>query len=318
METSELMSGRVARMSRWLLRTDEMRMWRDALPDRDERRLRALRQAELLLEVARRVAEPVERLPAGSPDALRIGLYRDAVYWLLVSARQEEDAPAAPDLETMLASFSHDRLLKIAGSEANLAEVQRALIDASRSHTSLETTRAEATRIGLFAEALLQDLDQPRVQLDKLRIQRSAKIAGLFGVVALLVYGVLALARGPNLIADKPFRVSSSWAGCATDAECTALLFHTDPEFNPWIEFDMGKPTKFHRIEVKNRIDCCSERAVPLVIEISDDRARWTEIARQDSDFSNWTVKLAPKTARYLKFHVPRNVAFHLKSVAVR
>jgi hypothetical protein len=101
------------------------------------------------------------------------------------------------------------------------------------------------------------------------------------------------------------------------DSECTSLLFHTDPENNPWVEFDMGKPTTFHRIDVKNRTDCCSDRAVPLIVEISTDHTTWTEIGRKDVEWTSWTINVPPKTARYIKLHVPKNVAFHLKKVAV-
>jgi hypothetical protein len=302
---------------RWLLGADQIRAVRAAIPDRGESGQRAYRQAELLVEVGRRVAEPAERLPPGSPAAVEVGLYRDAVYWALVSERRNGDAPAS-DLAALLGQFPRERLVEIAGDGAALESVERTFTAPRLNGAQLEVTSEEAGQARAFAEKLLLDLDQPRRKLQKLQALRWAKIGALLAAILLVIYGFYALVRGPNLLADKPFRTSSTWAGCATDPECTSLLFHTDPENNPWVEFDMGKPTKFHQIEVHNRTDCCMERAVPLIVEMSNDHERWVEIGRRDTEFSSWTIKFPPKTARYLKLRVPKAVAFHLKSVAVR
>src|SRR6188768_1814563 len=71
----------------WVLRSRALRAARAEVIPRGDRRDHAIRQARLLLEVARRVAEPVERLPQGSRTAVRLGLTRDAVYWVLVGTR---------------------------------------------------------------------------------------------------------------------------------------------------------------------------------------------------------------------------------------
>jgi len=44
----------------------------------------------------------------------------------------------------------------------------------------------------------------------------------------------------------------------------------------------------------------------------------WRELARRDTDFSSWTVKFPPRTARYLRLRVARHTTFHLKDVALR
>jgi hypothetical protein len=142
------------------------------------------------------------------------------------------------------------------------------------------------------------------------------------GLVALalvvLVWGAYRLSLGPNLLANKPFRTSSSWSGCSGDPGCQALMFHTDPEFNPWVEFDLGGPKTFHRLEVTNRGDCCADRTIPLVAESSDDRINWREISRRETEFSSWIVKFPPRTARYLRLRVARHSTFHLKDVSLR
>src|SRR5205814_10278180 len=138
------------------------------------------------------------------------------------------------------------------------------------------------------------------------------------GVLLLALLGIRRLALGPNLLADRPFRLSSSWSGCANDPECPGLLFHADAEDNPWVEFDLGARKSFHKLEVTNRTDCCSERTVPLVAEISDDRATWTEIGRRGAEFTTWVLRFSPKKARYLRLRVARHSTFHLKDVALR
>jgi hypothetical protein len=96
------------------------------------------------------------------------------------------------------------------------------------------------------------------------------------------------------------------------------MLFHTEQENNPWVEYDLGAPKPIHRVEVANRSDCCDDRAIPLVVELSNDRTNWTEVARRDSEFQSWTAKFATKTVRYVRLRVPRVTALHLKEVVVR
>ena len=138
---------------------------------------------------------------------------------------------------------------------------------------------------------------------------------GLAAVALLLVaYGVRALVLGPNLVSGKPFRTSSDWVLCP----CDGLFFHTNRENNPWLEYDLGKPKVIHRIEIKNRPDCCEERAVPLIVETSNDRTTWTELVRRDEVFTTWTVEFPKRTARYVRFRVPRVTELHFNEVVLR
>jgi hypothetical protein len=102
------------------------------------------------------------------------------------------------------------------------------------------------------------------------------------------------------------------------DPGCQALLFHTDPENNPWVEFDLLGPTKIERIEITNRTDCCAERAIPIVAEVSMDRTNWMPVGRRDTEFAGWTIKFTPRTARYVKLRLVGMKTFHLKKVAIR
>lgn len=305
----------LSRSTEWVVRSQTLREARAAVIPRGDRRDRAICQARLLLEVARRVAEPVEAFPDGSRTAVRLGLYRDAVYWLLVASRPGGDEPT--DLAAAWAGAEPERLRRAAHDDISLESLKRTLVEHTRPDP-LDVAEEDAARARAFAEALLAEMDGPRRRVDRTVLQRWWRIGLVALVLLAAVLGIRKIAMGPNLLAGKPMRVSSSWAGCAQDAGCQAMLFHTDPELNPWVEFDMGTPKTFRRLEVTNRGDCCGERAVPLVAEISTDRVNWKEIGRQETEFSTWTLKFAPKTARYLKLRVPRHSTFHLKDVALR
>ncbi len=306
----------LSRSSEWVLRPHALREARAAVIPRGDRRDRAVCQARLLLEVARRVAAPVEGFPPGARPPVRLGLYRDAVYWTLVASRAA-DAEVPSDLAAAWASEDPDRLRRAAHDDVTLDALKRMLVDRSPPDP-LDVAEADAARARDFAQALLADLDAPRRRVERTLFQRWWRVSLIALVILLAAIGVRKLSLGPNLLADKPFRVSSSWPGCSQDAGCQTVLFHTETELNPWVEFDLGARKTFRRLEVTNRSDCCTDRVVPLVAEISDDRTSWTQLGRRETDFSTWTLTFPPKTARYLKLRIPRHSTLHLKDVALR
>jgi len=145
---------------------------------------------------------------------------------------------------------------------------------------------------------------------------------GLVVATALvLVLGARVLMLGPNLAEGRPFRLSSTfsgWAACVANNGCMGLMFHTETESSPWIEFDLGAPRKVSRIEVINRGDCCADRAVPLIAQVSGDRTNWTQVARHDAPFGSWKTSFPAKVARYVRLIVPRRTVLHLQGVAIR
>jgi hypothetical protein len=279
-------------------------------PDRQA----AARQAVLLVEVARRVADPTRALPPGGRPALRLSLYRDAIYWALVAGRPAGE-PVPTDLRMAWQWLPSLELGAAAREPMVLEAIAGALVEPA---PSLDVTAGTADLVGAFAEALVFELDAPQRRVNAILGQRVARIAVSWVVLALLVYGVRVLSLGPDLAAGRAFRTSSSWMGCSSDPNCVGLAFHTEPQVDPWAELDLGRPTTFHRIEITNRGDCCAERAIPLVVEVSADGAAWREVARRDAEFSSWTVRLQPMTARYVKFKVPRMSTLHLQRVAIR
>jgi hypothetical protein len=94
-------------------------------------------------------------------------------------------------------------------------------------------------------------------------------------------------------------------------------MFHTAWDANPWVELDLGQPKVVSTIVVRNRTDCCLDRADPLIVEASTDGREWRQIARHDGLFTTWKPAFAPVTARTLRFRVPRTSALHFEQVNV-
>jgi hypothetical protein len=300
----------------WMFRTASVRAARAGVVSLGPRRERALSQARLLLEVASRVRFPVERFPKGRRPAVLVALYRDAITCALAAQRPDDDPPPQ-DLQALWADAAPGDLARAAGGAAALETASRVLFEVPP-WSSLDISARDADAAGALAKGLTGDVDAAQNRLDRLIAQRWLRIVLVVGVLLALALGVGRLRRGPDLAANAALRVSSSWAGCASDPPCSALLFHTDPEPNPWAELDLGAPKMIRRIDISNRTDCCSERAVPLIVESSTDRTSWTPVGRRDTEFQSWTLTFKPRLARYLKVRVPKSTAFHLKDIAIR
>lgn len=303
----------------WIFRRATLRDARAGLPIADDPRAAAARQATLLLEIARRTAEPAEALPAGALPAVTLGLSREVIYWAL-AARRADGGAVPSDLRALWdASQPQTSSASPPDNEASAA-LRRTLFDDYAPH-ALSVTAKDAARAREFAEALVWDLDAPRRRIERVLLQRWLRIALLGAVLVLLVIGGRVLMLGPNLAAGKPFRLSSSfsgWAACVANNGCNGLMFHTETEPNPWIQLDLGAPKKVSRVEVINRGDCCADRATPLVVEVSTDRATWTPVARRNEPFGSWAASFPPRVARYVRLTVPRRTVLHLQAIAVR
>lgn len=151
--------------------------------------------------------------------------------------------------------------------------------------------------------------------------------------LALLVATVVAVAVVPlaprvlwrDLARGKPWRASSTFAECHREkVTCgsgkTVAFFHTNDEYQPWVEIDLGAPTRFSEVVVFNRRDgdrFVLDRAVPLILEVGDDQQTWRELAQQGKSFSVWKPRFDPTTARYVRLRSPRTTALHLDAVEI-
>ena len=302
-------------MGEWFLRRNVLNAARAQLPRSDEPAGRAFEQVRLLGEVARQVSEPPEELPPGRRPAVLLTLYRDLVYWALVADRKE-DPSIPPDLEAAWRGTAEDRLLRAAGSQENLAAI-RLLIGLSPT-ASLDTSDADVARLRAFTDGLYKDLEAPRRRVNRILIQRWLRLAAVVVALLTIVFAIRTATLGPNLAKRKPFRTSSTLPECATGDGCDDVLFHTRYENEPWVEFDLGGTKKISRIQVVNRSQCCQDRAVPLIAEVSNDHSHWKEVARQDTEFTTWKVRLPPTATAYVRLRVPRATYLHLIDVTIR
>ncbi len=94
------------------------------------------------------------------------------------------------------------------------------------------------------------------------------------GALGTVVVGLAAIPVVRSLHArDERFVASSTtWGyeqrGMLTDQGAYGLLFHTTLEKDPWVEVDLGEERAISRVTVTNRVDCCQERAVPMVVSV--------------------------------------------------
>ena len=155
----------------------------------------------------------------------------------------------------------------------------------------------------------------------RLRLFQALSILFAIGCLLLLLRPIL---RGKDLLAGKPYRLSSSFAECHPEAhECggnprTRILFHTLDEESPWVEYDLGSVQRLSRIEVRNRTDDVTDRAVPLIVELGDEKRVWKQVARKNENFVEWTAKFPTASARYVRLRVDRRSALHLERVSAR
>lgn len=141
-------------------------------------------------------------------------------------------------------------------------------------------------------------------------------------VAVAVATGVGKLLEPADLAKGHPFKTSSKMADCHPEQnECagfpTKILFHTLEEPNPWYVVDLEAPTQFSRLTIVNRGDSGEARAVPLVVELSDDGTTFREVARRQEVFSTWKPELGPQTARYVRVRVDRTSWLHLEAVRV-
>jgi hypothetical protein len=142
---------------------------------------------------------------------------------------------------------------------------------------------------------------------------------GLLGLLTLVVYW---WEGHSDLVEGRAWEASSSLAACRPIAKggCPAnsgVFFQTKEEENPWILYDLEKPTRFSRIDVENSRTGFTERAVPLIVEVGDDQVAWREVARMTVDFKDWTTTFPVVTARYVRLRVSRVTSLHLARVSL-
>jgi F5/8 type C domain len=302
----------------------QVRAFRKTLPTVEQTRLG---HAQRALELADRAFDPVDPLRSGSSLALSISLYREAAYWALAA---QDAAVSGTTLAAVLAELPTELLETSAGGPEKLTDLKLALVGRSFVETAdlaAELLPRDATLARDFVHALIARKVEPETRVGRLLLQRTVRTFGALAMLSALVISlVLGIQRSrlqPDLATGKPWRASSTYETCKPlEHSCgsarTDIFFHTVDEQEPWVEIDLGAPTSFAVVDVTNRSDCCPDRAVPLVIEVSNDQQKWREVARRTDTFAEWRAKFKPQKARYVRLRSLRRTLLHLEKVAVR
>lgn len=285
------------------------------LPTLDAERQRALglaRDALIGLELLR---FPHRAFPFGSGPTLALTMATHAAHWALAAQPETVDATS---LRSALDSLGEATLASTLGAES-LAALRRAATATAHPADLPALTRA--------VHALEARANARARALDRLKTTSTVRTSLAVIAAVALVWGLFtggrAALRAPDLARNQPWRTSSNSLTCfPKEHNCggttTDILFHTTDQESPWYEVDLGAPRTIRELEVKNRRDCCQDRLLPLVLEVSDDQQSWREIARRTETFLEWTVEVTPVTARYVRARVPKKTILHFEGLSVR
>lgn len=315
-------------MLEWITRRQAIASAEAAYRAASETQRELHRRARLALEMGDRAADPVDPLRTGNGAAFAIEAYRQSVFWTLqlVDDASSADPSTAGLADRFQAALPRIREVLPARAEARLGGIlgRSFVADAAEPDAALT---ADAQLLHDAALALVRHTEGPQGLLDRHRRERARR--ALFGAgvlfVALLaaVGGGKAALRKTDIAKNKPWRASSSWGDCTPEKHScgpispTDIFFHTNEDPNPWVEIDLGKQTSFSSLTVKNRGDCCTDRAVPLIFEVADEPDKWREVAKRNQVFETWEPKFATQHARYVRLRVARKSWLHLAQFAV-
>ncbi len=307
----------------WFWRGAALAEWRRSQPlsGDDSRELAA--RSKSTADLARAATATGER----TAEAVACELYRQAVYWALCALTPADDA-ALGDSAAVWASLDEESLLPLASSETERQLLRTRLATGDFVTFAALLPAEQAACCAAFHDlqaALLARFERSQSGLMQLREQRVLRLGGvLLGVLLPLASVYLVRAELHRDLADgAAWRASSVGAGgCSSPAqECPgngAFFFHTaDTDWDPWVEFDLQGSPAVSKVTVENRDDCCAERAVPLVIEVSDDQQHWRSVSEREQPFAKWTAHFPTVHARWLRLRLLHRALFHLKRVKI-
>jgi len=303
----------------WVLARNELAQARaDAAQFTVEQR-EFLRRAKVALELGELAFAPGNAVRSGSAAPLAANLFRQAMYWALLLHRPK-GAPLSP--EQLWAEADPSLVRSVAGSEGELAYFTVAMRSSfiELADGTDEAQRASAIRLRGAANRLVATAQRVLWRLEWAKLKRLVRV-GIAVLIPLLAI-VWIWPKKVDLGKGAPWRVSSIGTECHPEkSECggvtTKILFHTLLESNPWFEYDFGSPVSFSSLEIQNRSDFGPDRAVPLVVEVSNDDKSFKEVVRQPDSFTTWSPHFPTQRARYLRLRVARDSILHLESIKV-
>jgi len=189
-----------------------------------------------------------------------------------------------------------------------------------------DAQKATARRLHAFAERLIEPLAGPQRARELTWIRR-VKLVSL-GLVVLVGLGFAVRAFKAEYDLSMDMAPSASWtASSRYEPECTchspeqscescpSFFFCTAQEDRPSIVFDLHSLRTLSAVVVENRRDCCFDRALPLVVQVSTDQTHWKTVATRKEEFDTWRADFRTEEARWVKLYVARRDFLHLAKV---
>lgn len=312
-----------------------------AIPQLSPRCLTLLGRAQVANELAERALRPSDPLPFPGAEAVACELSREAIHWAL-SAHLELTAPGSqsatganagvPDskpLETLWKATPPALIEEAAGGADPAQSLRADLFDQSFigfAELAPDRQTATARRLHAFAGRLMAPLELPQRAWELTWVRRVKLVL----VVLVLLSPLLLVAK--SLLAKRELSLdmapSASWeassryepeCSCQSpEQSCTAcpnFFFCTAQENHPSVTFDLHGIRSLSAVVVDNRIDCCSERAVPLVVQVSSDHKHWKTVATRKTVFDTWRADFPTEQTRWVRLSVSRNDFLHLARV---
>lgn len=330
-------SKHVRSRSNGLWQSKRMAQLKSELQKQSARQREFTSAASLAFSQAEQLANspPYNGLELAPPLALH--LYVKAAYWAVVAetcALYQQHHPAPNDEFIPPATFEEalaltELKLDNLGVRPELVSPILELIDQININAliaqSARNPELEGALIRL-SQQLVGRADRAARGVQEIWFQRLFRVG--FPLVLLLLFaGLASFVQARARLDDEtmfPWRASSASGerGCESPrqgCEQDHFFFHTKLENEPWIEFDVSRLNTVSQITVHNRTDCqdCSVRAVPLVIETSENGSSWNKVAQRDADFVTWTAHLPKTSTRFIRLRVLKRTHFHLKQVQI-
>lgn len=269
---------------------------------------RAPNRAKLTLELAGRAIDPTAP-DASAPEIARL-LFHEAI----IDAAQLASENGSPrlDLDHALVVLEQGRHLSAAGVSADT--LRSALSEGTPPPTG-PALRALELPISKVVESAIGTSSLARAE----RLRRwAARALGGLAALAILAYGVFYLAA-----ASFPYRVSSAHAGFPTESyigriHAYGLVLHTQQQPGPWVEIDLEQERTISTIVLKNRADCCTDRGLPLIVELGDPDKNWKQLARKTEKYDQWVLHFPPQSARYVRLRSTANTVLQFREIQVK
>jgi hypothetical protein len=309
------------------------------LPALSERCSTLVGRAQLANFLAQRSFRPEDPLPYSGGDAVACELSREAIYWALLALREQQnatqsageaDAPArnAQTLATLWSETDRALLDRAAGDSGEAERLHADLLGKSFvdfAEFDSKQQAAAAKRLHGFAERLLEPLSVPQQLQERVLVARVQFL--LVALVALVLLGFAGKSLKQRVDRTRDLAPTASWktssvypeCWCESPAQscekCPNFFFHTQHEDKPSIIFDLHSVQSLSAVEVENRRDCCSERGLPLVVQVSTDEKHWKTVATRRDEFTLWHANFPTEQARWVKLYVPNRNFLHLAAV---